>query len=130
MQRIVDGDTIVVQRPGHAEPEKVRIACIDTPETKDPRRPVERYGAEAAAFTAGLLPIGARVELEVDTEQADVDRFGRLIRYVNVAGADIGLEVVSRGYGHAWSGGACARKDAYRAAETAAREALVGLWAP
>ena len=48
--RVVDGDTIVVQVKGH--PETVRLIGVDTPETKDPRKPVQYFGKEASEFTA------------------------------------------------------------------------------
>ena len=37
--RIIDGDTIVVQVNGH--PETIRLIGVDTPETKDPRKPIQ-----------------------------------------------------------------------------------------
>ena len=46
---VIDGDTVVV-RIGSVD-EHVRLIRVDTPETKHPSRPVECYGAEAAAFT-------------------------------------------------------------------------------
>lgn len=51
--RVIDGDTIVVQVNGH--PETVRLIGVDTPETKDPRKPVEYFGKEASRFTASLV---------------------------------------------------------------------------
>src|SRR4051812_6198269 len=39
---VVDGDTIEVRVGGHVE--KVRLLGIDTPETKDPRKPVQCFG--------------------------------------------------------------------------------------
>ncbi|MGA2706576.1 MAG: thermonuclease family protein [Isosphaeraceae bacterium] len=51
--RVIDGDTIVVQVNGH--PETVGLFGVDTPETKDPRKPVEYFGKKASRFTASLL---------------------------------------------------------------------------
>ena len=45
--RVVDGDTIVLERIG-----KVRLIGIDTPETVDPRRPVQRFGKDARLCAA------------------------------------------------------------------------------
>jgi len=47
--RTVDGDTILVSYQGQQE--KVRLIGVDTPETVDPRRPVQYYGKEASDFT-------------------------------------------------------------------------------
>jgi micrococcal nuclease len=44
---------------------------VDTPETKDPRRPVQCFGREAAAFLSSLVPRGTRVRLVGDVEQHD-----------------------------------------------------------
>lgn len=75
---VTDGDTIDVDFAG--EQESVRLLGIDTPETHHPTKPVECYGAEAAARTAALLPAGTPVRLVRDIEARD--RFGRLLAYV------------------------------------------------
>ena len=41
----MDGDTIILN--GN---ERVRLIGVDTPETVDPRRPVQYFGKEALAF--------------------------------------------------------------------------------
>src|SRR2546422_658464 len=51
--RVIDGDTIEVSIAGQAE--KVRLIDVDTPETVDPRKPVEFFGKEASAFTKMLV---------------------------------------------------------------------------
>jgi micrococcal nuclease len=77
VMRVVDGDTIQVQLG--AGREKVRYIGIDTPETKDPRGPVQCFGREAADFNARLVG-GRRVRLVRDVEERD--RYGRLLAYV------------------------------------------------
>ena len=77
---VVDGDTIYVDGKT-----KVRLKCIDTPETVDTHKPdVECYGPEASAFTKEKLT-GRRVRLEhdpVDSKVGYKDRFGRELAYV------------------------------------------------
>jgi micrococcal nuclease len=75
--RVVDGDTIAVQLG--ATREKVRYIGVDTPETKDPRRPVQCYGQKAADFNAQLVD-GELVRVVRDVEPRD--RYGRLLAYV------------------------------------------------
>ena len=75
--KVVDGDTIAVQLG--ATREKVRYIGVDTPETKDPRRPVQCYGQKAADFNARLVD-GELVRLVRDVEERD--RYGRLLAYV------------------------------------------------
>lgn len=124
--RVVDGDTIDVQEG--TQRVRVRILAVDTPEKYGG---VECFGLEASAHTAALLPVGAVVRLDPDPTQDDTDRYGRALRYVDVAGTDIGLELVRGGYANAYklkSGPAPARYAEYAAAEQAAAGARVGMW--
>lgn len=75
VERVVDGDTIVL-----AGGERVRLIGVDTPETKDPRKPVQCFGEAASAHTSALLPPGTAVRLEHDVEPRD--RYGRTLAYV------------------------------------------------
>jgi micrococcal nuclease len=74
----VDGDTIDVRIGGTDE--RVRLLGIDTPESVDPRRPVECFGREASQRTAQLIPPGTHVRLERDVEARD--KYGRLLAHV------------------------------------------------
>lgn len=84
--RVVDGDTIRVEI--HGSEETVRLILIDTPETRDPRRPVECFGRAASERINELLPEDQVVYLERDV--TDRDRYGRLLRYVWVPSDDAG----------------------------------------
>lgn len=92
----VDGDTISVRLAGRIE--HVRLLGIDTPETKDPRKPVQCFGHEAAQHTASLLPPGTQVRLVRDVEARD--RYGRLLAYVYRAsdGLFVNLELAEQGF--------------------------------
>ena len=76
--RVVDGDTIVVAIGGVDE--RVRLIGIDTPESVDPRSPVDCFGLEASAAAKALLPEGSEVQLVRDVEARD--RYDRLLAYV------------------------------------------------
>ena len=129
--RVVDGDTIVVDR-GSGLGESLRYIGMDTPETVDPRVPVQCMGAEAAAANRGLVE-GRRVVLELDVSDRDV--FGRLLRHVWLQDGSswvlVGLRLVADGYAYA-SGYPPDVKydDQMRAAQRAAEQAGRGLWAP
>jgi micrococcal nuclease len=126
--RVVDGDTIRARLDGAGE-ERVRLIGIDTPETKDPRRPVQCFGREAAARTAALLPPGTRVRLERDVEPRD--RYGRLLAYVWRAsdGLFVNLSLARDGYALALTiPPNVAHADEIVAAVRAAREEGRGLW--
>lgn len=93
---VVDGDTIDVKIGGRNE--RVRLIGIDTPETKKPNTPIECYGPEASAFTASLLPIGAKVRIERDV--VGRDDYGRLLGYVHRVpdGLFVNVELVEEGF--------------------------------
>lgn len=78
--RVVDGDTVEVTADGGGEV-TVRVLGIDTPETKDPRRPVQCWGPEASQFAADTL-LDRPVRVVGDPTQASRDPYGRLLAYV------------------------------------------------
>lgn len=120
--RVVDGDTIVLDGR-----ERVRLIGVDTPETKDPRKPVQYFGKQASLFTERLVE-GRRVRLEYD--QTRKDRYGRTLAYVFLQdGTFVNLEIVRRGYGHAYTKYPFQRMDEFRRAEREARLEGLGLWA-
>lgn len=94
--RVVDGDTVVVELAGTEE--HVRLLGIDTPESVDPRSPVECFGKEAAAHTASLVPPGTKVRLVRDVEARD--RYARLLAYVYRAddALFVNLALVAEGF--------------------------------
>lgn len=75
--KVVDGDTIRVEMAGKKY--TVRILGVDTPETVDPRKPVQCFGKEASNEIKNLLE-GQRVILQKDI--SDKDKYDRLLRYV------------------------------------------------
>lgn len=100
--RAVDGDTIEVRIDGATDDVKVRLLGVDTPESVDPRRPVECFGKEASKFTASLVN-GKRVRLEADPKADEVDKYGRLLRNVVLAdGRDLNALLIANGYAHAY----------------------------
>lgn len=127
--RVVDGDTVDVQLAGRVE--RVRLIGINTPESVDPRRPVECFGVEAAANARAMLD-GQVVLLEADPSQGDRDPNGRLLRYLWLTdGRLVNLEQIVQGYAFEYTYATPYRyQDQFRAAERAAREAEAGLWSP
>jgi micrococcal nuclease len=127
IERVVDGDTIVVELSSGSE--KVRLIGIDTPESVDPRQPVECFGKEASAHTAELLPVGAQVRLVRDAEPRD--RYGRLLAYVYRLPDElfVNLSLVIDGYAVPLTYPPnVAHTDEIVAAAGEAREAGRGLW--
>ena len=121
--RVVDGDTLLLDRK-----ERVRLIGVDTPETVDPRRPVERFGKEASAFTKRMAE-GKQVRLEYDQDRRD--RFGRTLAYVYLEdGTFLNAEIVKQGFGHAYTQFPFKYMREFRGYEREAREAQRGLWKP
>jgi micrococcal nuclease len=125
--RVVDGDTVVVRIDGADE--KVRLLGIDTPETVDPRRPVQCFGKEASRRTKELLPEGAEVRLERDVEPRDA--YDRLLAYVYRAddGTFVNLALLEEGFAQTLTiTPNVAYADRFAAAAREARDAGRGLW--
>lgn len=126
--RVVDGDTVVVKIEGQEE--KVRLIGINTPESVDPRKPVECFGKEASTHTAELLPEATMVRLVRDVEARD--RYGRLLAYVyrESDGLFVNLSLVADGFAEqATYPPNVAHVDEFAAAARTARENNAGLWA-
>jgi len=126
---VTDGDTIKVQMGG--ERERVRLLGINTPETVDPRRPVQCFGREASARMKALVE-GRKVHLATDPAEDRYDRHGRLLAYVWLPdGTFVNLEMVRGGYANeADYGTEYAYRSIFRAAAREAEAAGRGLWAP
>jgi micrococcal nuclease len=124
--KVVDGDTIHVQVGGVRE--KVRYIGVDTPETKDPRRPVGCFGERASQFNERLVA-GQRVRLVRDVEERD--RYGRLLAYVfrDRDALFVNAELARLGYAQALTIAPNVRyADRFAALARAAREDGRGLW--
>jgi micrococcal nuclease len=122
---VVDGDTIDVEIEG--EEYRLRYIGIDTPETVDPRRPVECFG-QAASDQNTKLVLGKTVGLEKDV--SETDQFGRLLRYVWLNGSDmVNVLLVRGGYAEASAYPPDVKyQELLDAMESQAREAGNGLW--
>ena len=122
--RVVDGDTINVEINGKVE--SVRYIGIDTPETVDPRKPVQCFGVEASKKNKELVE-GKMVRLEKDI--TDRDKYNRLLRYVWVDDILINQKLTEDGFAKSYSYPPDIKyQDKFVAAEKKARENKLGLW--
>ncbi len=127
VERIVDGDTLVVVVDGAEE--RVRLIGMNTPESVDRRRPVMCFGKEASAHLDELVPAGTPVRLERDVEVRD--RYDRLLAYLYRAsdGLFVNLAMVTDGYAQQYTFPPnVAHTDAIGRAERQARADGTGLW--
>ncbi len=89
---IADGDTIEVRVGDRIE--GVRLVGIDTPEVYFGK---ECGGAGASRSIGRMLDRGDGVRLIRDRSQENRDRYGRLLRYVERRGRDLGRRQVRKG---------------------------------
>ncbi|MFA6391535.1 MAG: thermonuclease family protein [Patescibacteria group bacterium] len=122
IDRVVDGDTIAL-----SDNTKVRVLGIDTPETKDPRKPVQCFGQEAADKMQQLV-LGREVTFISDNTQSNRDEYDRLLRYLYLGGEDVGALLVKEGYAYAYLAYPTIKTDEYKILENNAREKGLGLW--
>ena len=94
VERVVDGDTIVVRLDGRSE--RVRYIGVDTPESVKPGERVQCFGKAAAAENRRLVE-GRAVRLSYDAEARD--RYGRLLAYVWRGDLLVNAELIRLGYG-------------------------------
>lgn len=124
---VVDGDTIDVAQG--TQKERVRLIGVDTPETHDPRKPVQCFGEAAAAYTKQLLQ-NKDVRLAPDPENSDRDKYQRLLRYVYLPnGTLVNARLIADGYGFAYVVFPFTKLEEFRALEAQARQNNQGLWA-
>lgn len=93
IQYVIDGDTVVL-----ANGERVRLVQIDAPEVQER----ECYGAAARAVLRRLAPPGTTVRVEADPRLDQVDRYGRVLRYLFRGPLNLNLELVRQGAATVW----------------------------
>jgi micrococcal nuclease len=99
---------------------------VDTPETKHPQKPVERFGKEAYLFTKRMVE-GKEVRLEYDWQRKD--KYGRLLAYVYLMdGTFLNAEIIKQGYGFAYTRFPFKYLEEFRRYQKEARENRRGLW--
>ena len=120
IERIIDGDTLVIRSGQH-----VRLVQIDSPEAGE-----ECYADAATRELTRLARPGLRVVLERDPRLDAIDRYGRLLRYVWVGKTNVNVELVRRGAATPWFYDGDRGRYAARllAAVSAARRAARGMW--
>ena len=128
VDRVVDGDTIVIQMNSGLE--KVRLIGINTPETVDPRKPVECFGKEASNEMKDLVA-GKIVKLEYDDSQSTRDAYQRLLVYVYLEdGEMVNRKMVADGYAYEYTYMTPYKyQKEFRDLQTLAKREQRGLWA-
>ena len=118
---VYDGDTVTL-RDGR----RLRLLQIDTPELGSG----ECYSRAARTELLRLAPIGSRVVLEADRALDQVDRYGRVLRYLRRGGVNVNVELVRRGAAapYFYRGDRGRHASALVIAATTAKATERGLW--
>jgi micrococcal nuclease len=130
VDHVVDGDTV------HLNCEvtgaiTVRVIGIDTPETKDPRKPVQCFGPQASSEAKRRMPSGRKVRLTTDPTQSERDKYQRVLGYISIYGGDYGQEMIAAGFAREYTYSKrhpYQKRSQYRQAEARAKSHNLGLW--
>ena len=113
-----DGDTITISND--AQKIRVRLACIDAPETSQ-----NPYGMESRQALQTLLPIGA----EVTVRSKATDRYGRTVGEVLKGSTNINQSLVGSGNAFVyWQYISGCDRQTYSRLENDARLRKLGVW--
>jgi micrococcal nuclease len=128
VERVVDGDTLDVLRPGDSEPTRVRLVGVDAPELHDQGTGQPAYWADESTRVARARCEGKAVLLRLP-ELGTRDKYGRLLAYVYLSNSEslneflvrTGNTYADRRFDHPF-------RAVYEQAENEARKKERGLW--
>jgi len=126
--KVIDGDTISLDI--NDKTEVIRLIGVNTPETVDPRKPVECFGQEASQKAKELLN-DKSVSLESDPTQGERDKYERLLRYVFLEnGTNFNKLMISEGYAYEYTYNLPYKyQEEFKQAQQQAEQNKRGLWA-
>jgi len=125
--RVVDGDTIVVDYNGKHE--KVRLLCVNTPESVHPDKKQNIPMGKVASNYAKKKLTGKYVDLEFEGSRRR-GNYGRLLTYVFVDGQNFNLDLVKQGLSPYYTKYGRSQKydREFRVAEKSARKQKLNIW--
>ncbi len=120
--KVVDGDTFELENG-----QKVRLIGIDTPESVDPRKPVQYFGKEASQYAKELIE---KRYVTLTKDVSETDKYHRLLRYVYLGdGTFVNEKLLRDGYAHVLTFPPDTKfNDLFLEAERDARDHKRGLW--
>jgi len=124
--RVVDGDTIDIEY--HGKKERVRLLCVNTPESVHPDKKQNIPMGKVASQYAKDRLSGRSVSLEFETRKRG--NYGRLLAYVFVDGHNFNLELVRQGLSPYYTKYGFSGKydQQFRQAEKIARKEGLNIW--
>ena len=130
MIRVVDGDTIVIKYNGKYE--KVRLLCVNTPESVHPDKKQNiPMGKVASRYVQKKLLDEYDRYIDLEFEMSRIrGNYGRLLAYVFVNGKNLNVDLVRQGLSPYYTKyGQSQKYDAeFRAAEKQARKEKLNIW--
>lgn len=122
VSKVIDGDTIELENG-----ERLRYIGIDTPESKDPRKPVQCFAEQASERNRKLVE-GKLIKFYKDVNQRD--KYNRLLGYVYLEdGTFINLELVKTGYAFSYPYTPdISKQEQFNESQSLAMSNKIGLW--
>jgi micrococcal nuclease len=106
VDRVVDGDTVDLNIDlgfSLTKKERVRLAGIDTPESRTTDLDEKKLGLEAKDFLQRRLNDGYSSGLKVKTEKDG--KYGRMLGWIFIGDTNLNKEMIERGYAWKYDGG-------------------------
>ena len=127
---VIDGDTLEILTP-ECKIERVRLIGINTPETVDPRRPVQCFGKEASNFAKKILK-DKDVFVISDPTQDKKDKYGRFLAYVFLSNNVLFNKLmIEEGFAYEYTYIIPYKyQEEFKEAEQSAKNRKKGLWSP
>jgi len=124
--RVVDGDTIDINY--HGSKERIRLLCVNTPESVHPDKKQNiPMGKVASNYAKERL---SEKYIELEFEKRKRGNYGRLLAYVFVDGQNFNLEIVRQGLSPYYAKYGFSEKydQEFRQAEKVARKEGLNIW--
>jgi micrococcal nuclease len=137
VQRVVDGDTVIVNDEVTGAKSRIRLLGINSPEKPTKKKPGNCGGAQAEQWLTALLPEGTRVRL-LSSDRSSTGKKQRpqrvVLAYNDKTGQfdqDVAWGMAERGWG-VWFTvpSEASMSSLYRAAIEGAQQKRVGMWDP
>ncbi len=123
--KVIDWDTILIQFENGTK-EKLRLIWVDTPETKHPKKEVEKWWIEAYNFTFDTLN-WKEIILELDYLNYR-DKYDRLLGYVWVDDINFNKLLIEKWYARAYLYFPFRYYKEFENAEKDAKKQKLGIW--
>ena len=104
VSKVVDGDTVDLVLDlgfGLFKKERVRVAGIDTPESRTRDLVEKKYGLEAKVYLQGMLENAENLTVKTEKD----GKYGRMLGWLYAGDLNINQRMLDAGYGFPYDGG-------------------------